>query len=89
MRKMLLIGGLVAAASLLSGCMIISCDDRGALRRPCVIGGPSWRVGVVFLPRDAGPGSSDSPLRARPRPSSVLASCGAEKPGYNDSKPDS
>ena len=52
MRKMLLIGGLVAAASLLSGCMIISCEDhhvvtptvchlRSALRRRGSRAGPA------------------------------------------------
>jgi len=73
MKKMLLLGGLMAAAFLLSGCMMISHKEGDALKRPCIIGGPSWRVGVIFLPRVAGPGSSDAPLRAPHRPSSALA----------------
>ena len=89
MKKMLLTSGVIAAASLLSGCMVISCDERGAMRRPYVIGGPSCRVaGVVFVPRGAGPYSNDSHPRAWRRPAPPLASCLAEKPGYNDPRPD-
>jgi hypothetical protein len=44
MRKMLLIGGLAAAASLLNGCMIISCEEHHAPRPPCVIYGPPCGV---------------------------------------------
>ncbi len=81
MRKMLLTGGLIAAAALLNGCIVVSCKEPGAVRRPCVIGGPSWRVGVVFLPRVAEP-------RVVPPPASAFASCPVEKPGYNDRRPD-
>ncbi len=81
MKKMLRIVGLIAAAALLNGCMVISCKESGTMRRPCVIGGPSYRVGVVFLPRVAEP-------RASPRPSSVLASCLVEQRGYNGPQAD-
>ena len=89
MKKILLIGGLMAAAALLNGCMIISCNEDGAARRPLVIGGPSHRVGVIFLPRDAGSDSNRPHLRTKPRPASVLTSCLAEEPGYNDPRSDS
>jgi hypothetical protein len=89
MKKMLLTGGLIAAAALLSGCMVISCDEQRLVRRPCVIGSPPCRVvGVVVIPREAGPRSNDPRPRAWHRPSSALASCLAEKPGYNDPQPD-
>ena len=89
MKKIALIGGLMAAASLLSGCMIISANKQGALRRPVVIGGPFHRVGVIFLPRQAGPDSNRPHPDAGPRSASVLTSCLVEKPGYNEPQSDS
>ncbi|MCU0913721.1 MAG: hypothetical protein MUC88_04050 [Planctomycetes bacterium] len=85
MKKALLIGGLIATASLLGGCMIISCDAQGGVKRPCILGGPSGGVAtVVLLP---GRGGSDT-NRPRPtaghRPSAALASCLADEPGYNN-----
>jgi hypothetical protein len=50
MRKLLLIGGLAAVASLLSGCMIISCGDDYVVRPPCVIYGPPCGVVEVVPP---------------------------------------
>jgi hypothetical protein len=44
MRRMLLIGGLAATASLLSGCMIIPCEEDHLVRPPCVIYGPPCGV---------------------------------------------
>lgn len=44
MRKLLLIGGLAAALSLLGGCMIIDCDDDHMGPPPCVIYGPPCGV---------------------------------------------
>jgi hypothetical protein len=89
MKKTLLIAGLMAAAALLNGCVIISANEQGTVRRPLVIGGPSHRVGVIFLPRDAGSDSNRPHLRTKPRPASVLTSCLAEKSDYNDSRSDS
>ena len=49
MKNMLLIGVLAAAASLLSGCVIISCDEDHVVRPPCVIYGPPCDV-VEIVP---------------------------------------
>ena len=44
MKNMLLIGVLAAAASLLSGCVIISCDEDHVVRPPCDV------VEIVAVP---------------------------------------
>jgi hypothetical protein len=65
MKKMLLIGGLIAAASLLNGCMIISCDEHRAMRHPRVICPPPGAV-VKVVP--APPGEPGPPRHGhRPR----------------------
>jgi hypothetical protein len=52
MKKMLLTGGLIAAASLLSGCMVISCDEHRAPRHPHIVCPPPGAVvEVVPVPR--------------------------------------
>ena len=52
MKNLLLIAGLAAVASLLSGCVIISCKEHHVVRPPCVIYSPPCDV-VEVVPAPA------------------------------------